>query len=420
MVPTCPMTNFFREFRTAARTLDHKGSLVIFAIVSFLTVLAYAPLRAATTALFIQAHGASHTPHVSLATVGALFAAVAVGNWLQKRFSVQTAFTIISAVSAAVFLAALSASQHGYKPATWILYIWKEIYIVFMIHLPWGYANNLLKERQAKVLFGLASALGSVGGVVGGAVASTVTRSYGVPFTVMSASAIIVLTAVLFAFSAKLPSEAPSKRESSPIRSLQGAGLYVAVICAIVGLTQFLVGILDLKFNLFVEQAFSNVADKSAYLSTAFSVLNGITLGVKVLILPFLLLMIENRRLQALTPILYLLIVLPGVALPQMAWLTAATYILIKGLDYSLFNVSKEMLYYPLTPRQKYGAKYLADVFVYRAAKAGISALLIFFQGGAFLNSMLIGILITWFVTTLLLWKTTPEQTPSIGAQEPA
>ena len=68
----------------------------------------------------------------------------------------------------------------------------------------------------------------------------------------------------------------------------------------------------------------------------------------------------------------------------------------MKGLDYSLFAAAKELLYFPLSLKQKYGAKYIADMIFYRFAKGLISFVLLFFQTHMAVNAMLIGCLVAW------------------------
>ena len=53
------------------------------------------------------------------------------------------------------------------------------------------------------------------------------------------------------------------------------------------------------------------------------------------------------------------------------------TFVIFKGVDYSLFGSAKELLYFALDDIQKYGAKYGADMITYRLAKGVISLILI-------------------------------------------
>jgi len=81
----------------------------------------------------------------------------------------------------------------------------------------------------------------------------------------------------------------------------------------------------------------------------------------------------------------------------------AMTFVVFKGTDYSLFSTVKELLYYGLNPRQKYGAKYIADILVYRFSKGIISVLLIVISSANFLNFFKLQSNMT--LTTVLLFS---------------
>ena len=62
-------------------------------------------------------------------------------------------------------------------------------------------------------------------------------------------------------------------------------------------------------------------------------------------------------------------------SLPSFAMISFA-FLTIKCFDTSLFGIIKEMLYIPLKKEEKFQAKSIIDVFVYRSAKA-VAALFI-------------------------------------------
>ena len=77
-------------------------------------------------------------------------------------------------------------------------------------------------------------------------------------------------------------------------------------------------------------------------------------------------------------------------------------FLTIKCFDFSLFNVIKEMLYIPLKMEEKFRAKALIDVFMYRGAKVFASffvlALQVFFSDSvvALLSWVNVGLFVIW------------------------
>ena len=83
----------------------------------------------------------------------------------------------------------------------------------------------------------------------------------------------------------------------------------------------------------------------------------------------------------------------------------AGTFIAFKATDYSVFAASKEILYHALSPMQKFGTKYITDMFVYRFAKALIALVLIGFQEIFYLRIMLIVFLSLWIICLFILFN---------------
>ena len=90
----------------------------------------------------------------------------------------------------------------------------------------------------------------------------------------------------------------------------------------------------------------------------------------------------------------------------------AAVFVVFKGLDYSIFSAAKEILYFPLTSLQRYGAKYIVDIVSYRAAKGLISFILIIYHEEYFINIFLFGSIILWGIVLIPLFR---EKSKLIG-----
>ena len=172
---------------------------------------------------------------------------------------------------------------------------------------------------------------------------------------------------------------------------------YVLLIGLIVMLSQFVINIADFKFNLSFEQSIALSNERTAYLGTVYTWTNFISLILQFVLLPFLLPRVSERSIHMFIPFSYMFL-LAGLLVggEGIFALTAGFYIYLKASDYSLFSGGKELLYQPLLPEQKYGAKYLTDMLVYRASKALIAAVLIYLQSSLILNMMMGLFLVIW------------------------
>jgi AAA family ATP:ADP antiporter len=307
-----------------------------------------------------------------------------------------------------VFWLSYEGLQRGMSSCASVLFIWREVYIVFLIHMTWGYVNNVLRESVAKYLFGFIAASGAIGGVIGGVVPSLVTHSFGPRGVILVGVLQLLASAILFFKTKHLHEEEVSIVEKpTPIASLKGVGGYVTFILVLVVLSQFCLGIVEFLFNVNFQNAVPDVAQKVDKLGLVYAGTNAVAFIIKLLVLPVLFSITTNARIQVLVPVFYLGLSVLGLGVgSEILLMTAISFVVIKGMDYSAFSVSKELLYYPLKPAQKFGAKYIIDMFAYRLSKAVISFALIFIQGPLILNGLLIFFLGVWIA--LVVWPTFP------------
>jgi AAA family ATP:ADP antiporter len=113
---------------------------------------------------------------------------------------------------------------------------------------------------------------------------------------------------------------------------------------------------------------------RTAFLGDFYSKINAVSLVLQFFVLPFLLTRVKTKSIFLFIPVFYMILVFGGLGYGAgQIFIIGWVFILMKGMDYSLFSVAKEVMYHPLLSLQKYGAKYLTDMFVYRVAKASIA-----------------------------------------------
>ena len=79
-------------------------------------------------------------------------------------------------------------------------------------------------------------------------------------------------------------------------------------------------------------------------------------------------------------------------------------FFLFKAFDYSIFRAAKELLYIPLNFDERYRAKYVIDVFVYRTGKGGSSVVIVLLQKiGVVMNNYYLAIGVAMTVLWLVL-----------------
>ncbi len=379
---------------------------LIFLCLSYFFVLGVYPLmRATTTAMYMQTYGGSASPTIWLYSIVVLALIITLYNKLQNKMGIHALFNYTSGLSVLIFLGALFLFNLGFTWMAGVLYIWKEVYIVILVHLILGYTNSYLSYSEAREFFGPLGAMGSIGGIVGGLMTSALTRPMGVGFVIGLGCIGILINAYLFNQTDKFDRKIENKNEESPLSSIKGAHRYIFFLALIVAMSQFCINIVNLKFDLIFAQIVPNQEEKAAYLGTLFSLINVATLVLQFFIIPPLFKYRSNRFSQYLIPTSYLVLSFAGLGVGAgVLTLVAGTFLFMKAFDYSLFTASKELLYYPLTTMQKYGAKYITDMVVYRLAKGLIAIILIKFQDGQALNILMSASLFVWFIALYYLF----------------
>ena len=272
-----------------------------------------------------------------------------------------------------------------------------------------AFANALYDIVQFKRLIGPIGAAGSLGGIIGGQLTSVMAKAVGTEMVFLSSLVIIVVTIIAFyqTKDVKVKGLEPNK-SITPINAIRGVKKYVFLIGAVVALSQFVIFIADLQFNMIFEKVVTLKDERTAYLGQFYSYINIISLILQFLVLPFLLVRVSIKSVFLFIPILYLVLVIGGLGFGVGSlFIIGAVFITMKGVDYSLFAASKDVMYHPLLSLQKFGAKYITDMFVYRTAKALIA--FIFAQlvnlKMEYLSQVQFLFLSLWIVAIFILFK---------------
>lgn len=379
--------SFYNEQLKFFRELDpdfRKNALYVFLCYFFL-LLSYPSIRSVAQSLFYEHYDVADYSYANFLAVLVLSLLIALMNLARKFFSYRILFLFFGLLSLFALTLSYFALVEGIALAAFSLFIFKESYIVLLLHLCLASANANFSLDSIKRLYGPLGALGSFGGILGGQVTSSLSYEGSLlyPFGFGIASALFAILSFFSIRWNKKENESNEKQpkdviraqtRKSPIASLKTVRRYVFLIAAIVMLSQWVIYLSDLQFNMIFQRSFESKSERTQFLGQVYSWINIISLVVQVFFLPWLLVKVSSKKLFGSVPIIYLFTL--GISLtlgPVYLFGAAFAFVVFKGCDYSLFNTVKEVMYYPLSREQKYGAKFVTDMFVYRAGKAAIA-----------------------------------------------
>ncbi len=373
----------------------------ILILVSFFLVLAIYPmLRPTTASLYMSSYGGKSTPAVWLYSVVVLSITIFIYNHLYKRFDVRYLFGVTTILSIAIFTVGTLLFPYA-KWLAFVLFIWKEVYIVLQIHLILSFFNEVIDVSLAKLFYGLVGAIGSIGGILGGLLVHSLTYSISTEQIILFSAIPLLLSAVVFSLIAVDGASSRIKQnsrevKSSPLQAIREVKHYVLFLVILLALTQVVISLANFKLNIILDQLVPNKDEKTRFLSMLYSWVNVVSLLIQIFVLPYLLTLVSIRKIHLFIPMLYGVAILLGFYLISSLIAVASVFIVLKGSDYSLFNAAKELLYFPLKREQKTGAKYIVDMVAYRGAKGVISFILIFIQSERFITIGLFLSLAAW------------------------
>ena len=336
----------------------------------------YEFVRSASNTLYKAAYGADRLPIVmAIMPVGVLIAVWVYGRLLSRMGPRKTLWWT-SIGWAFLIAAATIAVQQGFKPATAVLYIFREAYIVVIIEQYWSFLDSSLGQEQARKLNGPICGIASLGAIGGGILVGQLAQAIGTAMMPLFAAGLLLPAALVADVGYKIGGE-PTPIDRSKPKSQLGLNQFSAsplliVLLAIIVCTQIVSAGLDLRFQDLLQVAYPDPDRQTAFSGSFFAGLNAAAAVMQFAVTPLLLRLLPVNWIHIAIPAVHVTACCSLIAAPSLGTAGAA-YLIFKCIDYSIFRASKEILYIPLPFDARYRAKELIDVFGYRAGKGGIS-----------------------------------------------
>lgn len=396
---------------------------IFFAMIcGFCVMFDYGIVRPVSNSIFITAYGSDFLPYAWLAIVPLSFLIVELYNRFLARLGLFKMFvTIIVSITLMNVFCALYMSKISFLP--FFFYVWKEIYVMLLFQQIWSVIHSTLHMKQAKYVYGLIFAVGGVGGILGNIVPGYFAVKMGSANLLFCSLPLFFLMTV--AFRQLIKSLNSKERPEQPINNFwEGVSAirhskYLSFILVIVLLMQVSTTLIYYQFNTMLELSIPLRDLRTEYCGKVFVIANIITVIFQLFGSFLMLHFFGLRRSHILLPLTLVFNALASLFVPTFAMISAA-FITIKAFDFSLFGVLKEMLYIPLKKEEKFQAKSIIDVFVYRSAKAVAAGFILLLQMFGLvqmtdsLTWMTLFLLLLWtfFVYKMFQHKQEPIPTP--------
>ncbi|MCH9621955.1 MAG: hypothetical protein S4CHLAM20_13860 [Chlamydiia bacterium] len=362
---------------------------------SFAITAEAAITRSIATSFFIDVYSAKLFPYAWIASLPLNFAVVAFYNRFIPRFGSGIIMGLVLGFTIIFNLFCVHYLKQIYS-LPFFLYLWKDIFVIFMFHKLWSVINSTITISRAKYIYGLFYGFGGLGSIVGNMVPSFFAVSYGtekllyvtLPFYVITFIGYILSLQMRekFSTSEKLSMKVENGNFSYGVKLIMNSKLLKFILLLVVGM-QVSSTIMEYQFSVYLKQAFVGLDIRTEFMGRLFSVVSTVNVFLQFVGSFILVRMIGLKGTHAMIPSMLLMYAVLFFCFPAFG-LICAGFGMIKSLDYSIFGIVKEMLYIPLSVEEKFKAKSVIDVFAYRSSK-GLASLIILGLSSVFANNII-------------------------------
>jgi ATP:ADP antiporter, AAA family len=356
----------------------------------FSVIAVFQILKPLKKGLFVAQFGAEHELIAKGINIDLAFTAM-IGftylyNGLGRRQLVRflVGFFLLTLL---VFLIVLSDA-----PSTLVnyaFYLFGDLWSTLWVATFWAFLNEISTTEQSERLYGLIGTGGLLGGVVGSALVAATVRTYSsTPLILLCLgfTALILLFTEWIDRAIQRPEAVMSYREQ-PLRlekvgflsALDGARMvaksrYLLSIVAILALYEFCSQILDFQFSSVLAKAVGGGRNTQAYLGSVYLATNIVAFTSQLILTTLL---VKRSGPGAGLIILPVAMSLSSGAFWLDPSLLVGSLLIISdnGLNYSINQTSREMLFVPTSSDAQYKARAFTNMFVQRLAKGAATLL---------------------------------------------
>jgi AAA family ATP:ADP antiporter len=405
--------------------------VVILLLDLFLILTAYYLLKVVREPLILLGGGAEVKSYASAGQAALLVVIVPAYAALASRVARMKLIDVVMGVFALSFVAFSALLESG-APIGVPFYLWLGIFNMLVIAQFWSLANELFSPAQGKRLFAIIAFGGTIGAIAGAWIAEQLIGSFGIAAIMLLAAGLLVACIVLTSVGARLARRMPRGEDveedaeeiahDKPLdkngafklvatqRYLRMIAIMIVLYNVVNTLGEYILGSVVTETAKAQAGGDVEVAKRlvGEFYGSFFTWVNAVAAILQALVVSRVVKYLGVRVALVLVPAFafgsYALLA----AAPVLAWIRVAK-IAENGLDYSLHNTVRQMLWLPTTPEVKYKAKAAIDTFFVRAGDviaAGLvalgGALALSSRGFAFVN---LAVVLGWIGLVIIVGR---------------
>lgn len=333
----------------------------------------------------------SDLPWLWTGTTVAMLIAAPCFAWLVSRFPRRVFLPVtyrFFAANLALFYALLMLlPESSHKTVGYAFYIWLSVFNLFAISVFWGLMTDLWNPEQSKRLFGAIAVGGTLGAIAGSSVPALLAKEIGNTSHLLLIS-VLMLEAAVYCIRrlTRRPAGQPSPgaqppagaRADSPEPSasvwagfvLLARSPYLMAMAVYMLLYTVTSTFLYFEQSRIVKATFTDSAARTAAFAQIDLATNVLTLLMQIFLTGHVVRRLGVIAGLCLVPVISILGFAALWAAPHLGWPIFLTFAIVqvarRSAHYGIDRPSREILYAPLGPDEKYKTKSFIDTFVYR------------------------------------------------------
>lgn len=353
----------------------------------FIVMIVFQILKPLKTGYVVEIYGAEPELYMRLLNIAAAAIAVVVFTFLYNKLPRQRLMYIFCLFFAVSFIALRFLLVKPTLVVAWWYYLQVDLITTIWMAAFWAYLTDISTSDQAKRLYGFIGLGGVSGGFVGALIAKLLFGKLGEGgLLILSAFLILLVGVITFAvelllrmtkaFGKAIPEgeveREPKERSSKFNAAIEGAKLalhskYLAAIVGIMATYEIGSQVMNYMFKKTSEVLPGLTATQSFFIDVQL-IANILSMVVQLFLVSYIMRKIGLSFALCVLPVAAIASTGLFMGLPS---LTAAGLLFISdnGFNYSIQQTSREALYVPTTPDEKYKARAFTNMFVQRAAK---------------------------------------------------
>ncbi len=322
----------------------------------------------------------------------AMLLVVPVFGWITSRYrrSRFLPYIYLFFISNILLFYVLFESERAVVHIAPMFFIWLSVFNLFVVSVFWSFMTDLFADEQAKRIFGLIAAGGTLGAITGPLLTAILVQQIGMSRMLLISAALLALAVICIRRltlwqSARTRWAAGDRRGDGTQDTEQplGGGIldgirlllrspYLMGICALILLYSTLSTFLYFQQAQIIKDAFGDSETRTAVFAAMDLAVNALTLFLQVFVTGRLVKRLGLGLTLALIPLLLSIGFLALALLPVLAVLVSVQ-VLRRAGNYAIMRPAREMLYVVVSREEKYKAKNFIDTVVYRGGDAASS-----------------------------------------------